>query len=572
MHWKLLISFLLASAGQLVAQNLPVVLYSNQKCYQYTIQEGQSLKDLETIFKVTTEELLDLNPGLERGLEPGKFIYVAVKLGNTYHIVQSKETLFALSRRYEISVDSLMSWNPAAENGINVGQKILIKNTILPFDPSAPLENTISPAPVFSYKLTDTLIKYTVLADETLYAISKRYMIPTDSLMKLNSLNSSKVRPGQQLIIPIKKEPVAPAAVPAVPKPLITSTTKFTFPVVQKQSYKLAVFLPFQLDSTAQQNRFVSAAAIDYYMGMKLALDSLRKQGFQAEVLVYDEKLNPAQFTALLASNELAAVDLIFSPLQEKQAAQVANFAKSHGIPMVFPVHLPEQITLLAPNFITYTPSDEVLIEQLAAKLHAHYTAATIVLINSPISADQAAEQHFISAFQSVSSTVSKLKLQKATWSNYKKYKVLDGQIVFVSFSSDRLKVQELLQYATTDSLMTVAGNKEWLEWKELSKNQAAALKFIVAVPSYFSYQARSTMPFHKLYRRKYNADLTKMACLGYDVTFLIGQQLIGKTNVTSGYISNMRLKNRSNGLGIENTMAPVVLYQNGELIEINAE
>lgn len=121
--------------------------------------------------------------------------------------------------------------------------------------------------------------------------------------------------------------------------------------------------MPFQLDSTAQQNRFVSAAAIDYYMGMKLALDSLRKQGFQAEVLVYDEKLNPAQFTALLASNELAAVDLIFSPLQEKQAAQVANFAKSHGIPMVFPVHLPEQITLLAPNFITYTPSDEVLID-----------------------------------------------------------------------------------------------------------------------------------------------------------------------------------------------------------------
>jgi hypothetical protein len=31
-----------------------------------------------------------------------------------------------------------------------------------------------------------------------------------------------------------------------------------------------------------------------------------------------------------------------------------------------------------------------------------------------------------------------------------------------------------------------------------------------------------------------------------------------------------MKFQNRANGLGIENTLAPVVLYQNGELIEIN--
>jgi spore maturation protein SpmA len=60
------------------------------------------------------------------------------------------------------------------------------------------------------------------------------------------------------------------------------------------------------------------------------------------------------------------------------------------------------------------------------------------------------------------------------------------------------------------------------------------------------------------------------MACLGYDVTFLIGQQLLGNIKQQQGYISKMKLQNRANGLGIENTLAPVVLYQNGELIEIN--
>jgi LysM repeat protein len=557
---------------QFTAQNLPIVLHNNQKCYQYTIQEGQNLKDLETIFGTSTEELLDLNIGLERGPEPGQIIYVLAKFGTIYHVVQAKETLFALSRLYAVSVDSLMSWNPAAQNGIAIGQRILIKNTALPFDPQGPPIQAHVPIQRFEHKLTDTIIKHTVLENETLYSISKRFMIPTDSLMKINALTTSKVRPGQQLMVPIKQERTASVVAPAVPSPLPKETTEFQFPIRQKQSYKIAVFLPFQLDSSMGQNRFVSAAALDYYMGMKLALDTLRKQGFQAQVYVYDEQLNPSEFTALLSGNDLIDMDLIFSPLQEKQAAQVAMYAKSHGIPVVFPVHLPAQITLLAANFITYTPSNEVLIEQLASKLHLEYQNATVVLINSPISSDQLAEQQFIKTFQSVSTSQSKLKLQQTTWSSYKKYKVIEGPIVFVSFSSDRQKVLELLQYAATDSSIMVAGKNEWLDWKEIAKNQTTALQFIVAVPSYFSYQAKATIPLHKLYRRKYNADLTKMACLGYDVTFLIGQQLLGKTSISEGYISRMRLKNRPNGIGIENTMAPVVLFQNGELIEINAE
>lgn len=195
------------------------------------------------------------------------------------------------------------------------------------------------------------------------------------------------------------------------------------------------------------------------------------------------------------------------------------------------------------------------------------------MLINSPLALDQIDEQQFIEAFKMPSTAQSKLKLQQATWANYKKYKAIGGEVIFVSFSSDRLKVQELLQYAAADSLVMVAGTKDWLEWKELAKNQTNNdLQFMVAVPSYFSYQAKAMIPLHKLYRRKYSADLTKMACLGYDVTFLIGQQLLGKSQNTQGYISKMRLKNRADGSGIENTMAPVVMFQNGELIEINAE
>jgi LysM repeat protein len=562
-------------AQHLHAQNLPIVIKEGKKYYQYEVSAGQTLGDLEALLQCSTEELLDLNPGLERGVEVGQILDIPVKRGAMYHTTLPKETLYALSRQYEVSVDSLMTWNPSAQNGLVVGQKVLIKNAVLPFNPNQPKPNQLLPAPkqTFSHKLTDTLILHTVADNETLYSISKRFMISTDSLMKLNNLSSSKVRPGQQLQIPIKQERKLPVEIQAIPSPLPkVSSGAFDFPVAKKDTYKIAVFLPFQLDSLSGYNRFVAAAALDYYMGMKLALDSLRKLGFKAEVLVYDEQSAKPTLAALLASNELADIDLIFSPLQEKQAAEVAAFAKKQHIPLVFPVHLPDQITQQGPKFITYTPSEDILIQQLAAELHVQFQEATIVLINSPLAQDQNAEQQFIKAFQEPSSAQSKLKLQQASWSTYKKFKSIGGPLVYVSLSSDRVKVQELLQFCSTDSSLIVAGCKDWLDWKEISKNPALNASFIVAVPSYFSYQAHSTIPLHKLYRRKYSADLTKLACLGYDVTFLIGQQLLGNVEQQQGYISKMRLQNRANGLGIENTIAPVVLYKNGEFIEINGQ
>ncbi len=560
-------------APHLLAQNLPIVVKEGKKYYQYEVSAGQTLGDLEALLQCSTEELLDLNPGLERGVEVGQILDLPVKRGAMYHTTLPKETLYSLSRKFEVSVDSLMAWNPSAQNGLAVGQKVLIKNAVLPFNPNQPKPNQLVPAPkqTFSHKLTDTLILHTVADNETLYSISKRFMISTDSLMKLNNLTSSKVRPGQQLKIPIKQERKLPVEVQPIPSPLPKEAGHaFEFPVVKKDAYKIAVFLPFQLDSLSGYNRFVAAAALDYYMGMKLALDSLRKLGLKAEVLVYDEQSAKPTLAALLASNELADIDLIFSPLQEKQAAEVAAFAKAQNVPIVFPVQLPVQITQQGAKFITCTPSDDILIKQLAAELHAQFQEATVVLINSPLAQDQSAEQQFIKAFQAPASTQSKLKLQQASWTTYKKFKAIGGPLVYVSLSSDRVKVQELLQFCSTDSSLMVAGTKDWLDWKEISKNLALNASFVVAVPSYFSYQAHSTIPLHKLYRRKYSADLTKMACLGYDVTFLIGQQLLGNTKQQQGYISKMKFQNRSNGLGIENTLAPVVLYQNGELIEIN--
>jgi len=550
------------------AQALPITEKGGQKFYQYVLSEGQTLTQLQALFKCDADLLLALNPGLERGILVGQTIDVPVLRGQFSHKVLPQQTLSAISRLYEVPLDSLYSWNPNTKTGLKVGQNILIKNAVLPFEQNKAAQPVVSSPATFPHKLTDTLIKHTVLEKENLYAISKRYMVSVDTLLVLNKLTSSRVSPGQQILVPIKQVKTTPVAVQAVPSPKVqNASVAFRFPVPKKAYYHIAVFLPFALDSSAGQNRFVATAALDYYMGMKMALDSLKNMGLSADIHVFDDNALRPSLEAVLQSADMNNIDLIFSPLQDKQAKIVAAFAKEKGIPVVFPVQMSAALAQLAPNFISYTPSDFALVENLALHLHQYYQGHTVVLINSPLAADQLLEQKFKTAFASVSTTQSKLKLQEASWATFQKYKPIGGPQLLVSFSTDRAKVAGLLKSVALDSNLLVVGQKDWLDYKELDAPQVRDQAFLVALPSYFNYHQTQIIPFHKNFRKRYNTDLSKMACLGYDLTLHIGKQLLGSTLPQQGLISNMNLRSNSNGLHIENNAAVVVPYKNAQLL-----
>ena len=550
------------------AQALPIIEKNGQQYYQYQLQDGQTLYQLQALTKLDADQLLVLNPGLERGVVPGNTLIFPVQRGTIYHKVQPDQTLFAVSRKFEVPVDSLMRWNPSAKAGLKVGQSLRIQNAILPFDAAQPQVAVAQSQSTFAHKLTDTIIRHTVLEKETLYSISKRYMVSIDTLLALNNMSSSRVSPGQQIKVPIQQEKTTVVPVQVIPPAQNgPSAAPLDFPVARKELYNIAVFLPLQLDSSANNNRFVAAAALDYFMGMKMALDSLKKLGFAANVHVFDDNSITTSLEEQLNSPQMLSMDLIFSPLQEKQAKIVATYAKENGIPVVFPVQMPAAIVQMAPNFIAYTTPDALLIQSLAAQIHQQYQGYTVVLINSPIAADQNLEQQFKTAFGKVATTQSKLKLQEATWATYPKFKPVGGPQLLVSFSSDRAKVVGLLKAAALDSNLLVVGQKDWLDYKELDDPAVRNEPFLVALPSYFNYHAAQIIPFHKTYRKRYNADLTKMSCLGYDLTLHIGKQLLGSNTIQQGLISNMSLKTAANGLSIENSAAVVVTYRNAQLL-----
>ncbi len=561
--WLFIGSFLKAEG-----QALPIVVQDGQKFYQYTIQENQTLAQIQTLFNTDIDTLLALNPGLERKVEFGTQIIVPVKKGTLQHVVEAQQTLYAISRLYEVPVDSLYAWNPTATTGLQIGQVLRIHNTILPFDPNGPANAATTKNNPRAPQLSDSIIRHTVLANETLYAIAKRYMVSADTLMKINKLSSSRVGAGQQILVPIRKVNSPPVPIQNIPlaKELQPSKGQRVFPIAKKSSYNIALFLPFQLDSSSTNNRFVSNAALEYYMGFKMAIDSLTKLGLVADIHIYDEQSKSPTLQQILQSEQMKTVDLIFSPLQEVPAKVVADFAAKNKVPVVFPVQMNSDIVQMAANFMAYTTSERALIEQLASHIHSHFQGYTIVLVSDVNTVDQYAEQHFRTTFSSVPTSESKLKLQGANFANFQKFKTLGEPLLVVSFTKDKEKVQALLKIAEKDSSVQIAGCKDWLDFKNFDDPKVTQQPFLVALPSSFDYADPKIIEFHREYRRKYNSDLTKMACLGYDVTMHLGSLLLGVNEVQNGLITNLQLQLNTPVNNIENGAAKVVWYRYSSL------
>lgn len=545
-----LISILIISETLLSQKYAPVVVTNGQKFYQHTIIEGNTLFGLQQMYECPVEEILNANPGIERGMNEGQMLQIPIITKTIMHTVGKGETLFSLAKMYYVAVDSIAAKNPGSEVGIKIGQRLKISNATpriqidLPSVSRDEVTRTI-PAPSdsvrekFIVSFHDSIISHVVLANETLYTISKRFMVPLEDLLALNNLRSSKISPGQVIRIKLKKENVNSVPVRSVPSP--SKTKKDSIPLFKtKESYKVALFLPFNLDSTETINKTMTAAAWEYYMGARMAFDTLEKIGLKGEVFVYDYQSRKETIDQQLARPEMKKMDLIFAPFQSKEAEKVAIWSKLNKVRVVFPVSVPT--SFLNENNYAYalTPTNEFLVQILAEEIHYMHENQQIVIIKSEKQEDQIFYNSFLKAFKEMPTKASRPRIIEATWSDYKKFEKLGANIFFIYLSTEKERVLSFLSSYVNKENVTLFGLKEWTEFKEVNSEINNKFSFYYASPSFFSYKDPSIIPFHKHFRSRYGADLTKVACLGYDATMNIASYLLlGKKSnqsLISGY------------------------------------
>ncbi|HRE76992.1 MAG TPA: LysM peptidoglycan-binding domain-containing protein [Flavobacterium sp.] len=188
--------------------------FAQENTSKHTVIKGETVSSIARKYKVTPNDLYQLNPDIFDGIKEGQVISIPklviisqsnnVKSENNsnksvdeiiHHNVQFGETKFGLSKRYGVSIKELERQNPHIVNMLQAGHQLEIRGG---FDTNpTKSQNTKSS---FS---TSNFITYEVLPGETLYGISRRYGLTVDDLMDANNLVGI-LRSGQILQIPVK--------------------------------------------------------------------------------------------------------------------------------------------------------------------------------------------------------------------------------------------------------------------------------------------------------------------------------------------------------------------------------
>jgi LysM repeat protein len=109
------------------------------------------------------------------------------------HQVDAKETLYSIAKRYSAKVEDIKATNPEIGDGLKIGQTIRI-----------PYKGVVQSLPGTSTSSDSKNFKtHIVEKKETLYAISKKYNVSPEEIVKANPGIETGIKEGQSLKIPV---------------------------------------------------------------------------------------------------------------------------------------------------------------------------------------------------------------------------------------------------------------------------------------------------------------------------------------------------------------------------------
>jgi len=501
------------------------------------------------------------------------------------HTVQKKETLWKIAKAYEVTTDDIISVNPDADNKIKAGQKLKI--------PVKRSEKSQSAQ-------TAEAFDYTVLKGDNISLIAKKFSVTTESIYKVNPGLTEKIKPDQVIKIPGKSaatEVIHPSDNPVTEETEPTKNDCSNLKLLD--SYNIALMIPFYLDDISQidlddpdikekdPSDYTSFTFVQYYEGILLAIDSLKKMGFSANISVYDVDEDSVKTNNLLQKPELAKMQLIIGPFFDNSLKVVARFAKKHNIKVVDPVSIDDNILKGNPTVFKASPSTSMQLKQLAVYIANRFPSSPIIIVHN----SKENEKDYLDVFKTALNTELKKAGKKDSSFFIVNYNqsgfdaitkhfsqsdtnivvtLSNGEVFVTNYVSDFNNVYD--QYN-----MIVFGLPSWKNFDNIETEYLQNINLHLFSSSFVDYTDTDVNKFISLYRNQYKTEPDKYAFQGFDVAMFFFSALmkygvyfekcIDKMNGT--YLqSNYKFVKTGSKDGYDNTFLNIYRYEDYRFVD----
>ncbi|MDR1980035.1 MAG: LysM peptidoglycan-binding domain-containing protein [Tannerellaceae bacterium] len=303
--------------------------------FYHTIEWGQTVYAIATMYEVGVEDIYRLNPESRNGIKAGAVLQIPQKgLATTvaqsgeplytFHTIQPKETLYSMSVKYNVPAGDIIAANP----GLSVSTFTIGKTIRIP-----PTE--IDNLPRRETRTVTKEIEYTIDKRETMYRITRKFNVSSDELIRRNPPLRNGMKAGMVIKIPVQAEETVTDHVPFVREKEVNALLSEPKGINRVNRIRVALLLPFMSEESVSSP--TTLRYIEYYEGLLLAIDSLRNMGISVELTVRDTGSGIKKLNHILKEEALLNAHLIIGAVQNDQIKPVADFAKAHNIKYVIP-------------------------------------------------------------------------------------------------------------------------------------------------------------------------------------------------------------------------------------------
>jgi len=306
--------------------------------FYHTVERGQTVYSIAKMYDVKVEDIYRLNINSEESIKAGSQLRIPQKKAAIkaevegvylFHTIQAKETLYGVSQKYSVSAESIIEANPGLSNlSFATGKIIRIPSNVKPKQTTEIVETRRGVKEVY----------YTILEKETVYNLCKRFKTTEQELLKLNPELAGGLRKGMTIRIPLRINEDDVSREDELDAGEVNAMLDARTAAKPVKAARIALLLPY--NATNPKVIAGGSSITEYYEGMLLAADSLRRMGYVTELFVFDIGDRKEDLQKILDEDAdvLESVSLIIGGVSNEQIRLISDFALKYKKKYVIPI------------------------------------------------------------------------------------------------------------------------------------------------------------------------------------------------------------------------------------------
>ena len=582
----ILVFLLLGLTGYVKAQEVKIekstekIVYRGKSYYLHTVKAKETLFSICKAYGVSVDEVKTLNDKKENALSIGEVLRIPVvepfkSIDDKfyYHRMKPKETLYSLSRKFNIKMKRILKDNPEYDVSRPIAEGAVVKLALRQID------RTVLEAELRWEKRQAQEIQQAQREEMEKHEGSHPNTFPParDSLEGM----VQQVVGDTMFIVPDIVHELHRVKV-ALMLPLYVKENKL--PLSEEEIPVDTLGVNIRNERWRLSSR--TEPFLQFYQGVLMAVDSLKRLGYTIDLYVYDTERDPNTVQRLVGELNLLSPDLIIGPVYPDTYKAVAEQLGNRTIPMIFPLSSRGGDLVRFPNFVQLNTSMVSLVEEMVDWIVANSAQAHLINIIPDGGARSGDEKRLTDLVQTRLQVNGMDNMTSCQWQPQMNLDSLrkimrpgvENIILFPTINEAAASRTLPVLSALADQFqITVIGFHDWLKFTSIDEEVLFKLNVKMMTNGYVDYQGDVAKEFSAKHRDYFYSEPSNVVNRAFDIVMCFvplvdverGNALnVLRTKDISGTFTRFQFHSVSGFGGLENRGLYLINYsRNFEII-----